>query len=749
MRWYTKRDAKTYPIGRMLGWLFAGIPILLVVALCAGLIGGGLGAYLRFVEGLPKVPDLRNYRPKTVSTFYSEDGTVIGVFYKEKRFPVPLNSLPKHVVEAFLAAEDARFFSHTGVDALGIARAAIKNLKAGNFAQGGSTITQQLTKNFILSREKRLSRKIKEAILSFRLEKTLSKEEILEIYLNEIYLGKGCYGIESAARTYFDKNAKELTVAEAAMLAGFIANPSKYSNPRNLEVSLKRREYVLENMVRYHFLTEEAYREAVQEPAQFKEHQATPYDRVPYFTETVRRYIVDKYGENKLYNEGLQVWTTCDLALQDKASESLANGTKAWEKRQHRPAGLVKRLRKSEAREFLNSTARTSYRVGDVVRAMVVEIHKPPKKKGKKTQTSSRDCTVALAGDVRIRMHIESSVPCRPRHLLEFRVQEVQDGLPVLEHQTVPPIQGAVVCIENKTGYVRALVGGVDFERSPFNRAIQAFRQPGSAFKPLVYAAALEWGNYSPNTLIVDEPIAVVTDPRGGEWVPGNADAQYRGLMTLRDALAQSRNVVAIKLLMDTGLDPAVRMARRMGIRSRLDKNLSLCLGTSEVTPLSLTAAYSVFPNMGVRVEPVLVKKVVDRFGNVLEDNTLPKVDLSIQTVQASFDDTDETFEHGTANPPTLEQEQESENLDYSAHGIPPALEPALSLHPAVEALLSGAGAGAPPRVSVRSRPQRAISPTTAYLMVSMLRKTCVNGTAAAVRRLKRHDLAGKTGTNR
>lgn len=732
-------------MGSLLAWLFAGLPILLATGLVAGVLGGGLGTYVRFSDTLPKVPDLRHYKPKTVSTFYAQDNTVIGVFYKEKRFPVPLNSLPKHVVEAFLAAEDARFFSHTGVDVVGVVRAALKNLQAGNFAQGGSTITQQVTRNFILSREKRLSRKIQEAILSFRLEKTLSKERILEIYLNEIYLGRGCYGVESAARTYFDKSAADLSVAEAAMLAGFVQNPSRFSNPHNLAAALKRREYVLDNMVRYGFLSESDYHTATNETPQFREHQSTPYDRVPYFTEAVRQYIIQKYGQDRLYNEGLQVWTTCDLTLQDKASESLAKGIEAWEKRQRRPAGLVRKLKKSEAKEFLKNSRKASYRVGDVVRAMVVETHAPPKQKGKRVETTSRDCTLALAGNVQVRMDIRSALPYRPRDLLEFRVVQVNDGVPALEHLTVPPIQGAVVCIENKTGYVKALVGGADFERSSFNRAIQAYRQPGSAFKPMVYAAALEWGGYSPNTLILDEPIAVVTDPRRPEWIPSNADGQFRGLMTLGDALAQSRNVAAVKLLMDVGVDPAISMARRMGIRSRLERNLSLCLGTSEVTPLNLTASYTVFPNMGVLVEPVLVTKVKDRYGNVLEDNTLPDVDLSVQARELPSQSP--ALPSGDARAQSLSGEpgQGSPLGTVPTPTEHPVRSSSTSLNPNLPALL--AWSPPPQAISSRGQPQRVLSPSTAYLMISMLHKTCVNGTAAAVTRLKRHDLAGKTGT--
>ena len=734
----------------------AGFPVLFLLALLSALSGGGLGSYLIFSADLPKIPDLRAYRPKTVSTFYAEDGTVIGVFYKEKRFPIRLDSLPPHVINAFLGAEDARFFSHPGVDFSGTARALLKNIKAGNFAQGGSTITQQVTRNIILSREKKLSRKIREAILAFRVEKTFSKKEILELYLNEIYLGKGSYGVEAAARAYFGKSAPELTIAEAAMLAGFVSNPSKYSPARNIQSCLKRREHVLKAMLRCGFITDDQYKQTVQEEPKFRENLPTPYHRAPYFTEAVRQYIVAKYGANKLYNEGLRVWTTCDVSLQDKAQEALLKGAFGWEKREGRPAGLVRRLKRSEAREFLKGRPKDSYHVGEVVQAVVLTNHSSEKRKGKQKQRKHKDkkqralqeLTLALAGDLRFGMELHSAIPYRSNDLLEFRVLEANRGTLRLEQLPLPPVEGAVVSIENSTGYVRALVGGLDFGRSSFNRAAQAMRQPGSAFKPFLYAAALEWAGYSPHTLIVDEPIAVVMDPAKPVWVPKNSDGQYLGPVTLRQALAQSRNIAAVKLMMDVGPENAVRMARKMGIDTPLDKNLSLSLGTSEVTPLELTSAYTIFPNMGMKIHPVLIKRVEDRFGNVLEDNSMEPLDVAAH-LNDEFLSTSENPSGDFRAGPDIDQSEAGSSYPNSGpiEGARNLADKNRSsnLSSGIEFFLSSTF---PTRwVARRASMERALSPSTAYLMLSMLRETCVSGTAASLSRMRRKDLAGKTGT--
>ncbi len=730
----------------LLAWLGAGIPVLAVCACVSGALGGAIGAYLSFSADLPAIPDLRAYRPKTVSTFYAEDGTVIGVFYKEKRFPIPIDSMPRHVIEAFLAAEDARFFSHPGVDWVGIIRAGVKNVGAGNFSQGGSTITQQVTRNFMLTKEKTIGRKIREAILAFRLEKTLSKKEILWLYLNEIYLGRGAYGVEAAARTYFGKTTDGLSIGEAAFLAGLVANPNKGSSNGSLAYAFRRQEFVLDRMVVNGFITEEDRREASAHPPKFRENLPNPYQRAPYFTEAVRKYIAEKYGEKRLYNEGLQVWTTCDLSLQKTAEEVLLQGAESWERRQGRPAGLMGRLRAAEAGIFLRDPADHEYRVGDVVQALVIRNHTDRKgNKKKRTRSATQDCTLALQGDVEFRMELRSRIPYRPHDVVLFRVVAIDGGNLTLEQRTLPPIEGALVSIENRTGYVRTLVGGLSFERSSFNRATQAMRQPGSAFKPFVYAAALQWGGYGPETVILDEPIAVALSPREAEWIPMNSDGRFMGAVSVRQALALSRNIAAVKVMMDVGIDTTVRMAQNMGIRSPLRKNLSLCLGASEVTPLELTAAYTVFPNLGVRLTPVLVKKVVDRFGNVLEDNTVNPLNVAEVALASTPMDfvnpggqAPRPFEEQEFRQPFPSQEQPGLPREQIPEAIPIASSPADSGR-TIDALMYSAS-GLPPERAV-------LSPQTAYLMTSLLHETCVSGTAASVARMGRRDLAGKTGT--
>ncbi len=731
----------------LIAWLGAGMPILLMCALGSGALGTLIGGYLSFSEGLPKIPDLRRYRPKTVSTFYAEDGTVIGIFYREKRFPVSLDSLPPHVVNAFLAAEDARFFSHTGVDPIGIVRAAIKNLMKRSFAQGGSTITQQVTRNFLLSKEKKLPRKIRELILAFRLEKTLTKREILQLYLNEIYLGMGAYGVEAAARNYFGKTSRDLTIAEAALIAGLVANPSKYAPHKNLDTALSRRSFVLEGMLRNNFISREQYQKALAEKPCFRENLPNTYQRAPYFAEAVRQYVTARYGEDRLYNDGLKVWTTCDLSLQKKASKALVNGIRSWEERHRRPVGLVRRLKSSETRAMLAGPPPESYEVGDVVEVVVLE-NKTPKKRKRKKRKKEKDlgpqvCSLALRGGARFSMPLAGKTRYGKNDLLHFKVTKIDGSLLSLEPVTLPPVQGAVVCVQNRTGYVRALVGGTEFERSRFNRALQARRQPGSAFKPFLYTAALEWGHYGPQTLVVDEPIAVEVNPTEPEWMPANSDGQFQGPITVRQALAYSRNIAAVKVIMDVGIDAVIRMAGNMGIQSPLGKHLSLCLGASEVTPLELTAAYTVFPNMGIKIQPVLVKKVVDRFGNVLEDNTMEPLDIAgtvAHEAQTAPLPRSYAAHHVAAN-----------RQDWSS--IPPQAPrrevnpPASGQSPSagMESVLSGSF---PSEAVTRRAPvRRVLSPQSAYLMTSMLSEVCTSGTAAKASRLGRRDLAGKTGT--
>ncbi len=729
-------------MGLVLIWLSAGIPLLFICAIASGLIGSLMGLYLAYSKDLPSIPDLRAYRPKTVSTFFADDGSVIGLFYKEKRFPIDIGALPDHVVNAFLAAEDARFFSHTGLDFHGIVRALMQNIKEGTFSQGGSTITQQVTRNLLLTKEKKISRKVKEAILAYRIEKTLSKKEILGLYLNEIYLGKGSYGIESAAGTYFGKKAKDLNVAEAAFIAGLVANPSKFSQQKNLEASLKRKDLVLARMTKAGFLSDEECQLAAHLPLHFREELPTPFEKVPYFTEAVRQYIIARYGEDRLYNDGLQVWTTCDVGLQQAASEALLKGARAWEIRQGRPRGLVKRLTAEETRAFLSQPRGKGLSVGDVVSAVVVENQTAKLGRRKKANVDSQECLVGMSGDEQHWISLPGGVLYRPHDLIKVRVVGWTEQQPQLELYDVPAVQGAAVCIENTTGYVKSLVGGLDFEASNFNRAVQALRQPGSAFKPIVFAAGVQCAGLTPQTLVIDEPIAVITAPNEAPWIPANSDLTFRGVIPLSQALAYSRNIAAVKVFMETGAEQIIQTARAMGITSRLRGNPSLSLGASEVSLLELTSAYTVFPNMGIRLDPVLIKRVVDRFGRVLEDNSHVRVDA------AQLAQEEELLSNPCGASYRALHRFSGRSMSIEGSGfinelrsMAPLTEDA-PLH--IETLLERCF---PHQQAGRREPERILSLVAASSIVSMLKETCVQGTASAVARLRRSDLAGKTGT--
>ena len=314
--------------------LFFLVPLILVLQIPIGILGGVLGAYLVYSRQLPEIPNLNSYQPKTVSTFFADDGTVIGVFFKQKRFVVDLDQIPKHVINAFLAAEDARFYDHEAVDWHGIVRAMGRNLAAGRITQGGSTITMQVTRNFLLTRERTFSRKFKEIILAYRLENNWGKNKILHVYLNEIYLGEGCYGVEAAARGYFDKPVEHLTVAEAALIAGLVASPARFNPFKNQDLARQRQLTVLGRMLKAGFINTEQYQKAKEEPLTFRKEDVKPLDLAPDFTEVVRRYIIRKYGEEKLYNDGLKVFTTCRLDFQRHAIEAMEKGLEEIKKRQ-------------------------------------------------------------------------------------------------------------------------------------------------------------------------------------------------------------------------------------------------------------------------------------------------------------------------------------------------------------------------------------------------------------------------------
>jgi penicillin-binding protein 1A len=723
-------------VSRLLFTVLFLIPLVIAFEIPVFIAGATAGAYIIFSRNLPEIPELASYQPRTVSTFYADDGTVIGTFSKERRFVVDLAQIPPHVINAFLASEDSRFFEHSGVDWTGLARAMVRNIWAGRIVQGGSTITMQVTRNFLLSRERKFSRKIKEIILAPRLEKVWGKQKILYVYLNEIYLGESSYGVEAASRCYFDKPVEHLTVAEAALIAGLVAGPARFNPFKNEEIARQKQATVLARMRRAGFLSEEEFQRAKAEPLHIKRETTRPFDLVPDFAEAVRRYIISKYGEEKLLNEGLKVFTTCRVDYQRKALEAMEKGLAEVRSRQKHLA-ILRTVPQEEIPDLLQKRSTPELKEGKIYQGVVVKVIQRRNKEVELHVALSK----RLKGIVRVN---EPNPVYRVGHVLALRFGGFVDETPLFVPDNDPKLQGALVAIENRTGFVRALVGGASGELFQFNRATQAKRQPGSSFKPIIYATAIEEKSYSPATIIVDEPIVVDLEVEGEEWEPRNAGGGFWGPLSLRRALELSRNICTIKILMDVGFDPVIDMARKMGITSNLGQNLSLSLGTSEVSLMQLTSAYTVFPNSGVHVEPVLVKRIEDRYGNVLEDNSIvPLLDDTeiprpvprdeFRSGQITYGDP-QSFQDAEDQPMPTE---EPVNRQARQRSTAPKQEFSEPQAPANESSTQ------PSR-----RVSAAMSPQTAYIMTSLLQGGVAHGTGARmVQYVKRRDLAGKTGT--
>jgi len=540
---------------------------VLLVVLC-GTIGVGIGVANWLQKDLPSPASLQTIAPPVKTMVYDINGKLVHEFYKENRNLVPLRQIPKTMVDAILSIEDRRFYTHWGIDPIRLLGALANDIATGRAEQGGSTITQQLARNLFLTHEKTLMRKIKEAVLAVRIEQTYTKDEILEMYLNQIYFGEGAYGLDAAAKVFFGKQVGDLTLPECALLAGLPRNPRDYSPRREPERALKRRNLVLAAMLDNKRISRAQYEAASESPLGVSK---TRYDsrQAPYFVEMVRQYLDERYGSNQLYEGGMRVYTTIDIDLQHATEES-----------------LEKRLQALEARNQY-----------------------------KRTRAS----------------------------LLAEAAKNGAKERPQTEY-----LQAAAVALDPKTGHILALVGGRDFNESNFNRAVQAARQPGSAFKPFIYAAAMDNG-YTPTELILDTPVSFRAG-NGLEWAPQNYDHKFRGPVTLRQALAQSLNVPAAKLLQKLGTPVVSSYARRMGIRSRLVADLSLALGTSEVNLLELTSAYGVFANQGVRTTPMYVLKVEDKNGKVLEQARVTAEEaLSPETALTMTSMLESVMENGTA----------------------------------------------------------------------------------------------------
>ena len=597
-------------------------------------VGGGLWYF--WSSSLPYIGNLKDYNPPVITEIYSSDGEVIGRFWNEKRIVLPIEKIPRNLINAFVAAEDGQFFEHRGVDFLGICRAFIKNQLAGRKKQGASTITQQVARLLLLkSQEKKYKRKVREIILSLAIEKKFTKEQILYLYLNEIYLGSGAYGVESAARTYFNKSVSELNIAECAMLGGLYQAPSKYSPINNFEKAKIRQKYTLDQMLGDGFITKEQWKEALDTPIIVsKEKEEDTFKKCPYFTEYVRRYLEKQYGKDLLYNGGLKVYTTVNLDMQRKAVAALQKGLRELDKREGYRGPLISghpeeyEPIKKEIDENFNTVPPAE---GMVLKGLVEEINDET---GEATvSVGSLKCLLPLENmkwarkpDTEVAYYLASlkkiSDAIKPGDIILCRLEKPAeqpfDWTVSLEQE--PMIQGAVFSMENKTGKVRAMVGGYDFEQSQYDRANQARRQPGSSFKPIIYAAALDNG-MTPATVILDTPYISSLNPDEEIWRPKNYKEKFFGPTLLRKSLILSRNVITIKILKKIGIKTVINYARKLGIESELSPDLSLALGSSGLYLSELTRTYSVFANNGMLVEPYYINRIEDRDGLVIEEN--------------------------------------------------------------------------------------------------------------------------------
>ena len=627
-------------IASLLKW---GIALIFILTLLG--FAGLAGLYFYVSQDLPKINTLRDYRPATVTYVFSDDGRKIGEFFKERRIVIPLSEMPETLINAFVAAEDSRFRDHPGIDIQSILRAFIKNFQAGAITQGGSTITQQVTKSFLLTPERTYERKLREAILAYRIEKKFTKDEILFLYLNQIYLGHGAYGVESAAENYFGKQAKDLNLAECAMLAGLPQAPSRYSPFQFPDRAKQRQIYALNRMKEEGMISNMDVTEAIDTPLDVKARKNWFIERVPFYTEHVRRYVESKYGADALYNQGLQIHTAVNIEYQKMAREAVNKGLLDLDRRmgyrgplQHISLSQVEAFCRNEAEKIQGRLLEK----GEIYTGVVTAVDD----KNKRTTVRVGDfsgiiglatMTWARRPDPKI-AYYESSITAPSRALKTGDVIQVQvvaqageNSLYELALYQEPVAQAALLSIEAETGHVKAMIGGRDFRDSQFNRAYQSRRQPGSAFKPVIYAAALDKG-YTPATVIMDSPIVYEDTRRDFIWKPQNYRETFYGSTLFRDALVHSRNVVTIKILQDIGISYVIDYSRKLGITSDISQNLSIALGSSGVSLLELVNAYSVFSNLGYFIEPVFITRIDDRHGNLLESSRLVRkkvIDMS------------------------------------------------------------------------------------------------------------------------
>ncbi len=787
--------AEPSPPRRGRGFLFWGL-----VCLLAGLpllAGGAVGVIYYLSRDLPDINSVSDYHPNLITEVYADDGSLIAEFAEERRIVVPIEQIPPRVKDAFVSVEDARFFEHRGLDYVRIAGAFWHNFKSGEIkGQGASTITMQVARSFFLSQKKLWSRKFKEAILAYRIERRLNKDEILHLYLNQIYLGRG-YGVQAAAEGYFGKDVKELTLSEAAMLAGLAPRPSAYSPSSNFHQAKVRQRIVLTAMVEAGKITKAEADAASKEPLKIVERPSLFLDRTPYFTEYVRRYLVNTYGEEAVLREGYKVFTTVNLDLQQAAQAAVKSGLSGIEgldKRQgfrgpldhlaekavpayleEREGDLRDKWRDREQAQLLaagtmSAEKQLDLRVPDPVPLREGEsypgvVSEVDDKKGQvAVQIGHSRGTIALAdlswahkpnfdlpGDWQKVKRPSEALKVGDVILVRVKAALADPTQPYgLALEQEPLVQAGLIAFSGRTGEVKALVGGYDFTKNQFIRPVQSARQPGSGFKPIIYGAAFESPEqkFTPATIMLDSPYVWDQNPGSGPkegedapqgWRPENYGQEFSGPRTLRQALSLSINTISIKILDEVGLPYTKKFARTIGIVSPLEDNLSIALGTSPVTLAELAEAFNVYGSGGYLVPPRYINKVYDRDGNLLEWEWSGKP-TPPASIQAAF-----TEEDIKAPPPARPPAAPGTAAASENRPVPPSE----AHQPSWEKYLQTLRANPGKRFASLSEPahgQMVISPQTAYLMTNLMRGVVEHGTGFKAHVIGK-PIAGKTGT--
>jgi len=609
---------------------------ILIIAVFSIVVGITAGGYLAINRGIPSIKEVSEYRPLAGTKVYDDEDSLIGELKIEKGIFVPVQNIPEHVINAVIAVEDGRFWRHKGIDYLAIGRAFVKDVLYGELKEGGSTITQQLAKVMFLTPEKTLKRKLREAALAIKIEKNLDKKEILELYFNKVYFGHGAYGIEMASRIYFGKSVKDLTLSEAAIIAGLIRAPSAYSPHNNITRARERQRIVLSRMEEEGFIKRSEKESALEQPF-YLSSKRRDIEINNYFLEYTRKYLEEKFGEETVYREGLNVYTTLNKKSQMSAAKALQEGLQGLDKRRgwRGPVDHKQDVDFEREKEKSEPASSVVSETNEIVLGLVLEVGKNEaviKSRGIIGKLSLKDAQWASTtidsktGKRKVLKNFALTQILKPGDIIKVRIKSVHNNDVRFALEQDPEVQGAIVALEPETGFIRTLVGGYDFIKSEYNRALYAKRQPGSAFKPIIYAAALENG-YTPASVIVDEPITYYGGPKG-KWTPENYDHKFYGPTSLREALTYSRNVVTVKLVEEVGINNVLEFARKIGIHGEMPHDLTLALGSLSLTPLELALCYSVFANDGMKVKPVAIKYITDSRGRILESNEPEAVEV-------------------------------------------------------------------------------------------------------------------------